>query len=57
VLEPGVARYRGTVSRLYFRGGAAFANPQMYEFLKADGAGYRSGCGEQRLAEQDWLPC
>ena len=40
VLEPVVARYRGTVKRLYFRGDAAFANPEMYEFLEADGIGY-----------------
>jgi len=40
VLEPVVARYRGTVKRLYFRGDAAFANPEMYEFLEAEGMGY-----------------
>jgi Transposase DDE domain group 1 len=40
VLEPVIARYRGTVKRLYFRGDAAFANPEMYEFLEAKGAGY-----------------
>src|SRR6202162_3697974 len=40
VLEPVIARYRGTVRRLYFRGDAAFANPEMYEFLEAEGAGY-----------------
>jgi Transposase DDE domain group 1 len=40
VLEPVVARYRGTVKRLYFRGDAAFANPVMYEFLEAEGMGY-----------------
>jgi hypothetical protein len=28
------------VKRLYFRGDAAFANPEMYEFLEAEGAGY-----------------
>jgi Transposase DDE domain group 1 len=28
VLEPVVARYRDTVKRLYFRGDAAFANPE-----------------------------
>ena len=39
VLEPVVARYRG-VKRLYFRGDAAFANPEMYEFLEAEGIGY-----------------
>jgi hypothetical protein len=40
VLEPVVARYRNTVKRLYFRGDAAFANPEMYEFLEAEGIGY-----------------
>jgi len=40
VLEPVIARYRGTVRRLYFRGDAAFANPEMYEFLEAEGIGY-----------------
>jgi hypothetical protein len=40
VLEPVIARYRGIVKHLYFRGDAAFANPEMYEFLEAEGAGY-----------------
>ncbi|MGA8862352.1 MAG: IS1380 family transposase [Gallionella sp.] len=40
VLEPVIARYRGTVKRLYFRGDAAFGNPEMYEFLEAEGIGY-----------------
>src|ERR1700704_1370723 len=40
VLEPVVARYRGTVKRLNFRGDAAFANPEVYEFLEADSIGY-----------------
>jgi hypothetical protein len=40
VLEPVVVRYRGTVKRLYFRGDAAFANPEVYEFLEAEGRGY-----------------
>jgi hypothetical protein len=35
-----VVRYRGTVKRLYFRDDAAFANPEMYEFLEAEGMGY-----------------
>jgi len=39
VLEPVVARYR-TVKRRYFRGDAAFANPEIYEFLEAEGMGY-----------------
>jgi hypothetical protein len=28
------------VKRLYFRGDAAFANPEIYEFLEAEGLGY-----------------
>ena len=40
VLEPVFARYRGIVRHLYFRGDAAFANPEVYEFLEAAGASY-----------------
>jgi hypothetical protein len=35
-----VSRYRGRVKRRYFRGDAAFANPEIYEFLEAEGFGY-----------------
>jgi hypothetical protein len=40
VLEPVIARYRGIVKHLYFRGDAAFANPEVYELLEAEGANY-----------------
>jgi hypothetical protein len=40
VLEPVIARYRDTVKRRYFRGDAAFANPDIYEFLEAEGMRY-----------------
>jgi hypothetical protein len=40
VLEPVIARYRGIVKHLYFRGDAAFANPEIYELLEAEGASY-----------------
>src|SRR5712675_1896601 len=40
VLEPVVSRYRCKGTRLYFRGDAAFANPEIYEFLEAEGMGY-----------------
>src|SRR3954447_9876819 len=40
LLEPVVARYRGIVRHLYFRGDAAFANPEVYELLEAEGASY-----------------
>jgi DDE family transposase len=40
VLEPAVSRYQGKVARLYFRADAAFAMPDVYEFLEANGMGY-----------------
>jgi hypothetical protein len=44
VLEPVIVRYRGIVKRLYFRGRAAFANPDMQSSLKPRGSATRSGC-------------
>jgi hypothetical protein len=40
VLEPVVARYRDRKRRRYFRGDAAFASPDIYEFLEAEGYTY-----------------
>jgi DDE family transposase/Homeodomain-like domain-containing protein len=40
VLEPVVSGYRGKGTRFYFRGDAALANPEVYEFLEAEGMGY-----------------
>ena len=40
VLKPLVARYRTTLKRRYFRADAAFASPEVYEFLEAEGYGY-----------------
>ena len=37
VLEPVVERYRERKVRLYFRGDAAFASPDIYEFLEGEG--------------------
>ena len=39
VLEPVIARYRSGAS-LYFRGDAAFAKPELYELLEAEGINY-----------------
>ena len=36
----GDRRYRGTVKRRYLCSDAAFANPEIYEFLEAEGIGY-----------------
>ena len=40
VLEPIVIRYRDKVKRRFFRGDAAFALPDLYEFLEAEGYKY-----------------
>jgi hypothetical protein len=40
VLEPVVVRYRGRVKRHYFRADAAFASPEVYSFLEAEGFRY-----------------
>ena len=43
VLKPVVARYRGKVSRIYFRADAGFANPEVYEYLEPSASNMRSG--------------
>jgi hypothetical protein len=40
VLEPVVARYRMTMKRRYFRADAAFASPEVYDLLEAEGYAY-----------------
>ncbi len=40
VLKPVVARYQGKVLRIYFRAAAGFANPEVYEYLEAEGIKY-----------------
>jgi hypothetical protein len=40
VLKPVVARYRKAAARIAFRGDAAFAQPNIYEFLEAEGIEY-----------------
>ncbi len=39
-LRPVIARYHGKIARLYFRADAAFAMPEVYEFLEAQGMRY-----------------
>jgi Transposase DDE domain group 1 len=38
--HPVVERYKGKVSRFYFRADAAFANPDLYEYLEGEGIKY-----------------
>jgi hypothetical protein len=40
VLEPIIARYRPVKVKKFFRGDAAFANPELYQCLEAEGYGY-----------------
>jgi hypothetical protein len=40
VLKPVVARYLGTAESIAFRGDAAFAQPNMYEYLESAGIEY-----------------
>jgi Transposase DDE domain group 1 len=40
VLAPVLARYRGRGLKLYFRGDAAFAKPELYETLEAEAVQY-----------------
>lgn len=40
VLEPAVERYRDRANRRFFRGDAAFALPDLYDFLEAEGYKY-----------------
>jgi DDE family transposase len=45
LLKPVVARHQGKVLRIYFRADAAFAMPEVYEFLEAE-----------RIKYAIWLP-
>src|ERR1700682_4532630 len=52
VLELVVSRYRGKGTRLYFRGDAAFANPDIYEFLEVEGMGYAIRLPANRVLQE-----
>ena len=52
VLEPAVARYRAMASKRFFRGDAAFAIPELYTFLEAEGYQYAIRLKSNGLLEQ-----
>src|SRR5215213_807907 len=52
VLEPVVSRYRGKVKHLYFRADAAFAGPEIYEFLEAEGVKYAIRLPANRVLQE-----
>lgn len=53
VLDPVVARYRGRRLALSFRGDAAFANPDLYEYLEDEGFGYAIRLPANDLLEKE----
>ena len=52
VLKPVVARYKGHVARIYFRGDAGFANPDIYEYLEAEGVKYTIRLPTNRVLQE-----
>ena len=44
MLKPVVVRYQGKVSRIYFQADAAFAMPEVYEFLETERIKYAIRC-------------
>lgn len=52
MLEPVVARYRERDLRRYFRADAAFANPEVYEFLEAEGYKYTIRMPANRILQE-----
>lgn len=57
VLEPVIARYRGRMKRRYFRADAAFASPEIYEVLEAEGYKYTIRLPANAVLQQSiaWL--
>jgi hypothetical protein len=52
VLKPVVARYQGKVSRICFRADAGFANPEVYEYLEAEGIKYAIRLPANRVLQE-----
>jgi hypothetical protein len=52
VLKPVVARYHGKVSRIFFRADAGFANPEVYEYLEAEGIKYAIRLPANRVLQE-----
>ncbi|MCQ4191067.1 IS1380 family transposase [Methylocystis suflitae] len=52
VLKPVVARYKGHVSRIHFRGDAGFANPDIYAYLEAEGVKYAIRLPTNRILQE-----
>jgi hypothetical protein len=52
VLKPVVERYKGKVSRIYFRADGGCANPEVYEFLEAERIKYAIRLPANRVLQE-----
>ena len=52
MLKPIVGRYKGQVSRIYFRGNAGFANPDVYDYLEAEDVKYAIRLPTNRVLQE-----
>ena len=52
VLSPVVARYRGDLSRIYFRADAGFANPEVYQYLESERIKYAIRLPANRVLQE-----
>ena len=52
VLVPVVERYKERAIRLYFRGDAAFASPEIYDYLEAEGMLYAIGLPANKVLQE-----
>jgi hypothetical protein len=52
VLRPVVVRYRGNLSRIYFRADAGFANPEVYQYLEAERIKYAIRLPANRVLQE-----
>ena len=52
VLKPVVVRYKGRKVRLYFRGDAAFASPEIYEYLESEGFLYAIRLAKNQILQE-----
>ena len=57
VLEPVIARYRNKMKGRYFRGDAAFANPEVYELWRPRATNTPSGCRPTRSYRNSSAGC
>lgn len=52
MLKPVVARYKGRVSRICFRGDAGFANPDFYDYLEGERIKYAIRLPANRVLQE-----